>query len=362
MQYGEFTSALRQGRLRQVYLLTGKEPYFIAHAKRRILQAICPDEAVWTELVDQVEGHPSIPAIIERLTAIPFFTPQRVYLFAGTRLFGEGKSAEGAEGQREGRSERDMARLMETLAALPPSNYVIFETAGKVDKRRKLYKAVQKVGLVLEADPVTAWTIDGWLRDKLAELGRDFDREARAYFMEAVSVMRPISLSFLDQELTKLALYTAAKRFTREDLERAFSRLPEVSGFALFDAIDAREVSRALSILERQIADGVYLPLLLAGLVRHVRTLLQAKEHLSHGVRGKALAGALELHPFVAEKVGKVAPSYETALLRRVFLHLADADYALKTGQAGAEVLEEAVIALCRRTGCSRPFQTLRAE
>ena len=351
MQYGEFMAALRQQGLRQVYLLTGEEPYFIARARRRILTAICPNEAVWPELVERVEGDPSVPAIIERLIEIPFFTEKRVFLFSGTRLFGEGKTTAGQADKGRSRSDGDVERLMETFAAMPPMNYAVFETAGKADKRRKLYKTVQKVGLILDADPVTAWNIDGWLREKLMELGREFDRSARAYFMEAVSVMRPISLSFLDQELTKLALYTAAKKFTREDLERAFSRLPEVSGFAIFDAIDARDARRALALLERQIADGVFLPLLLAGLVRHVRALWQAKDYMIQGVQGKALGGPLELNPYVAAKVGKAASSYDTTLLRRVFLRLADADYTLKTGQAGPEVLEEAVIALCRRNG-----------
>lgn len=344
-------AALRQRGLCQVYLLTGEEPYFIERAKRRLLTAICPDASAWPALVERVEGDLPVPEIIERLTTIPFFTEKRVFLFSDTRLFSEGKKAEEKGGREKSRSERDMERLMETLAAMPPMNYAVFETSGKADKRRKLYKTVQKVGLILDADPVTAWNIDAWLREKLMELGRDFDRAARAYFLEAVSVMRPISLSFLDQELTKLALYTDAKTLTRADLERAFSGLPEVSGFALFDAIDARDARRALALLERQIADGVFLPLLLAGLVRHVRSLWQAGDYMAQGIQGKALGGPLEMNPYVAAKVGKAAASYDTALLRRVFLHLADADYLLKTGQAGPEVLEEAVITLCRRKG-----------
>lgn len=351
MQYGEFIAALRQRGLCQVYLLTGEEPYFIERARHCLLMEICPDEAVWPELVERVEGDPPVPEIIERITTIPFFTEKRVFLFSGTRLFSERKLTEAKERKKQSRSERDMERLMETFASMPPTNYAVFETSVKADKRRKIYKTVQKFGLILDADPVTAWNIDAWLQDKLMELGREFDRSARAYFMEVVSVMRPVSLSFLDQELTKLALYTEAKKLTRDDLERAFSRLPEVSGFALFDAVDARDARRALALLERQIADGIFLPLLLAGLARHVRFLWQAKEYMAQGVQGKALGGGLELHPYVAVKVGKAAASYDTALLRHVFLHLTEADYKLKTGQAGPEVLEEAVIALCHRKG-----------
>ena len=188
---------------------------------------------------------------------------------------------------------------------------------------------MEKDGAVLDADPERPWTIEPWLRGRLAELGRSFDREATAYFMSVVSVMKTISLSFLDRELEKLTLYTDAPRFTRADLELAFSSVPEVSGFALYDAISARNVKKALSVLEREIRDGTYLPLILAGLVRHVRQLWQAKRLIAKGVRGKAAQG------------------FDENTLRKSFLELADADYLLKTGQAGPELLEHAVISLC---------------
>lgn len=38
---------------------------------------------------------------------------------------------------------------------------------------------------------------------------------------------------------------------------------------------------------------------------------------------------------------------FPEAVLKKAMLQLIDADYYLKTGQAGEEVLEEAVIGLC---------------
>ena len=83
-------------------------------------------------------------------------------------------------------------------------------------------------------------------------------------------------------------------------------------------------------LLHRQLADGTYFTVLLALLTRHVRQLWQAKVLMKGGVRGKALAKPLELNPFIAEKLGRAAA-------------------ALKTGKAGNELLEEAVITLCKR-------------
>ncbi|MBP5200553.1 MAG: DNA polymerase III subunit delta [Schwartzia sp.] len=351
MKYGEFMAAVRKG-IPHVMLLAGEEPYYIGKAETAVLRALLPEEAERAAAVQYLERDPSLGDLTELLATMPFLSDKTVTVLRGTELFREKKSAgeETAQGKTKGKAkDKALEGLLSVLSDMPETNYVIFESGAKADKRKKLTKTVEKVGAVLDAEPERPWTIDNWLRGKLAEMGRSFDREATAYFMNAVSVMKTISLSFLDRELDKLALYTDAPRFSRADLERAFSSVPEVSGFALYEAVSDRDVKKALSVLEREIQDGTYLPLILAGLVRHVRQLWKAKLLTARGVRGKALGQPLELNPFIAEKLGRAAQAFDEKTLRAAFLELADADYLLKTGQAGPELLEHAVILLCGR-------------
>ncbi len=353
MKYGEFMAALRLKGPKPVYLLAGEEPYYIQRAEAAVLAAVLPEAATRREFTQVFESDPSPADLIGLIETAPFFTEKNVVLIRGTKMFNEKKSAAGSEPTKEkkakkGPQERAMERLLTLFTAMPETSCVIFESNAKPDKRRKIYKALEKSGAVLDAEPERAWTIDEWLRGKLSELGRQLDREARAYFLAAVGMMQPISLGFLDQELEKLALYTPEKVFTRRDLEQVFASVPEVSGFSMLDAVSARDGRKALTILERQLREGVFLPLILAGLARHVRQLWQAKTLMARGVRGKALGAPLELNPYIAEKLGKAAEAFDEAVLHRVFLKLADADYRLKTGGGGPELLEEAVIALCR--------------
>ncbi|MCR5029904.1 MAG: DNA polymerase III subunit delta, partial [Selenomonadaceae bacterium] len=285
---------------------------------------------------------------------VPFLSEKSVLVLRDTGLFREKKSAAESDAPKGKAKDKEMERLLAALSDMPETNYVIFESRAKADKRKKIAKTVEKVGAVLDAEPERPWTIEPWLRGKLAEMGRSFDREASAYFMNVVSAMDPVSLGFLDQELSKLALYTDAKRFARADLERAFSSVPEVSGFAVNEAISERNVKKALSILERELSDGVYQPLIIAGLVRHVRQLWQAKLLMARGVKGKALMQPLGLKSsYIAEKLGRAAQTFDEDTLRAAFLELADADYLLKTGQAGPELLEHAVILLCGRVAAA---------
>ena len=351
MNYGEFMAALRQHGLKHVYLLSGEESYYIDKAEKQLLKRLFPGgEREQQDALQRLDGDMDLDGLIGMMESAPFFADKNVVLLKNTRLFKEKKS--GAKEEKAGKkgksqSEKQEERLLAAIGNMPEYSYIIFETPEKADKRRKLYKAVQAAGSVLEAEPVRAWTIGDWLKDRLLSLDKELDAEAYTYFMGAVSMMQQISLAYLDKEFEKLALYTAERRLTKKDLLQVFSSIPEVSGFSMLDAISAHDVKKALSLLDRQIQDGVYMPLLLGLLVRHVRQLWQAKTLMERGIRGRQLGGPLEMNPFIAEKLGRASQTFGEAALKRALLDLADADYYLKTGQAGPELLENVIIGLC---------------
>lgn len=339
MKFGEFMAAIRKGELPHVFLLSGEEPYYIDKAKEALLGKLFPDGTGMADALQKVNGDMAVDELLASIEAAPFFADKNVILLAGTNLFRESTAV--ADG-------KEIEALARQFGDMPPYSYLIFVAPYKSDKRRKLYKALLKAGLVLESEPLRAWNIQDWLQGKLQSIHKQMDRDAYAYFAGAVSMMQQISLSYLDKEFDKLALFSKAPRITKAELVEVFSALPEVSVFALLDAISARDSKKALMLLHRQLADGTYFTVLLALLTRHVRQLWQAKVLMAKGVRGKALAKPLELNPFIAEKLGRAAASFKEPVLKRAMLLLIDADYLLKTGQAGNELLEEAVITLCK--------------
>lgn len=350
MDYREFMAQLRQGDLKHVYLLAGEESYYIEKAEEEILARLLSVKER-QDALQRLDGDIDTDGLIGMVESAPFFADKNVVLLKGTRLFKERKgNAKEDKEEKKGKNyaEKQEGRLLTAISDMPDYSYVIFETHEKADKRRKLYKAVTAAGAVLEAEPVRAWNINGWLQDKLREVGKELEPEAYTYFMEAVGMMQQISLGYLDKEFEKLALYTKERRLTKNDLLQVFSSIPEVSGFAMLDAVSLHDAGKALTLLRRQIEDGVYLPLLLGLLVRHVRQLWQAKTLIAKGVRGRQLGAPMELNPFIAEKVGRASQSFDEKQLQNAMFALADADYYLKTGQAGAELLENVVIGLCR--------------
>lgn len=346
MKFGEFMVKLQQQQDCHLFLLAGEEHYYIDKALKKIMAGLFPQPQEAAESVQKITADIDTDDLIGMIETAPFFADKNVLLLRNTSLFKPKADGE----KKTAAKDKKMERLLAVLADMPSFSYVIFVTGDKADKRRKLYKTIEKYGLVLEAEAVRAWNINDWLQGKLQAINRELDRDAYAYFQGAVSMMQQISLEFLDREFDKLALFAKERRITKAELVQVFAGLPEVSIFSLMDAISERNSRKALMLLKRQLADGTYFTVILALLTRHVRQLWQAKTLQAKGIRGKALAKPMELNPFIAEKIGRAAAQFPEAVLKAAMLELIDADYWLKTGQAGEEILEHTVIRLCDKS------------
>lgn len=331
-----------------VFLLAGEEHYYIDKALAKILAGLFSNQQEIDDSVQKINHDIDPDDLVSMINTAPFFTAKNVLLIRNASLFKENRKKE--EEQKSSGKDKKMERLLHVLMDMPEFCYVIFVSQEKADKRRKIYKTVEKCGMVLEAEAIRAWNINDWLQGKLQSMNRDMDRDAYTYFQGAVSMMQQISLEFLDREFDKLALFSEDRRITKAALVKVFAGLPEVSIFALLDAISERNGQKALMLLRRQLADGTYFTVILSLLTRHVRQLWQAKVLQDKGIRGKALAKPLELNPYIAEKLGRAAQRFPESVLKRSMLELIDADYWLKTGQAGEEILEHTVIELCRKS------------
>ena len=343
MDYGEFRAKIRQQGLPHVILLAGEETYYREKARDFVLKQLL-NESTTKNDIQKLSGDITPDSLLGYIEAAPFFTDKNIIEVRDFSLFQEKKKE-----SDEGGESKLLQRFFTTIAAMPEYSYVIFVSENKPDKRKKMYKLIAKAGIVMEAEAIRAWNIDGWLRDKLLEIDKEFTRDAAAYFHEAVSMMQKISLTYLDGEFEKLALYTDKKLIAKKDLELIFASVPEVSAFALLEAISQQNVSLALKLLEGQYAAGAYAPLILSLLVRHVRQLWQAKALQEDGLRGRQLAAALELNPFIAEKVAASSRKFSGEVLKQGILDLAEADYRLKTGGGGRELLENIIINLCEK-------------
>ena len=348
MKYGELMAGLRRGSPGHLYLLAGEESYFIEKAKGRLLQCFFPN-GYQKEDIQVLEEGASLSEIMEAVETVPFFLDKNVIIVKAAGLFKDKKSEDEAKsGKKTGGAEE---RFFALLKNMPDFSYVIFELHDKPDKRKKLYKELSSAGQVMEAEPIRASNIGDWLQGRLQELNKEMDRHAYEYFVGAVSSMQSVNLSFLSKELEKLALFMGPeqRKISREHLLQVFSDVPEISSFAMLNAIGERNTAKALQLFRRQLENGVYFVLIVGMLARQVRLWWLAQELQAKGIRGRALATHLGQPPFIAEKTGREAATFPAGALKSALRALSDADYGLKTGQGDIVELEAIIISLGNR-------------
>ena len=370
MNYNDFAaqlSRLDDAHLPHVFLLHGEEAYFANQATELILSRLLPSAADRSDGLTILDGESDPNVLEQEISAIPFFGDRAVVLVKQSKILGDKKAAgdddkADSKDKKKGKTDKALDNLLATIADMPETNYVIFRQSFTLDKRKKIYKALEKASLVLDASPLRPWQATDWMAGDLSRRGFRLEPAAHEYLAGALSALHDVPLGYLAGELDKLELFLAGQgirpgkgraytMIAAAQVKESFSRLPEISGFAITAAIDEGRGADALRLFAEELQSGTYLPVIAGMLVRRVREYLTAKTLLKRGLRGRELSQALgqkQFYPNLINQLTRTVNGKDESLLRQVFLDLADADYRLKTGQGGPELIEAAIIALSK--------------
>lgn len=345
MGYGEILEALKRGQVQPIYLLYGEELYFIRQLEQAVIKAVLTPEEMDMNLL-HLDKDPSINELIALIETVPFMGGKNVIHIRGTALLRPRKNNNNEQSEVSDKSEE---RLLKVISNMPEYTHLILSTTDKVDKRRKIFKLIEKYGATVELANIKGKDVRGWLNSKLVELNKKMDSDAMEYFLGVISIMPQISLGFLHNELEKAALFTEGKtRISQSDLIEIMSSIPEISIFSMIDAVSQKQIGKALQLMGEQIKSGEHPLKLVSLLARQVRLMWQAKELAKDGCGTREIAEKLGLVPFIGEKMLKQSKNFTSEILKQATLALATADCDLKSGRANKSTLEEIIISMCK--------------
>lgn len=335
MKYTDALKQLRTKQLKSIYLIAGEELYLAEKYLKELLHLLNPTND--PEAVQYFDGTCDIKALLQALDSAPFFSERNIIIAKDLKIFHEKNS-----------SDKDAESLfLAFLDNIPDYSVLILQNTTKVDKRKKIIKTIDKKGIIVECETIAHWNIGDWLAPRLKELNLQFDKEAYAYFVEAVKAMDKVSLGFLDQELQKLTLYGTQTVINRQFLEKNLASIPEISTFRLWDAIADKDIALALELYLLQEQAGVYPLRLLKFFVRQVTQLWHVKIYLQERQSVRDIANILKLHPFITEKIVKQAKTFSLPAIEQMLIDLSDADYKIKTGSNEPALMENILIRFC---------------
>lgn len=310
----------------QVYLLLGEEDWLIDRALGELLDQLIP-EAERDLNLDNVRAEElDLTDLITRLDTLPFFGQRRVVVVKNADAW---KAA-------------DQERLAGYLEQGPPPSALIL-VASALDRRRKLYTAIKKVGAIQEFPRLAMRQLPAWIQDRVRREGRKIDPDA----VEALIALVGPSLRQLSLEMEKLFAFTDGReRITRADVEVAVSRSSESTIFMLVDAIGERRASQALRALSDILKEEAP-PYVLFMIARQFRLLMRAS---LAGAGKRTMAGLQEVlgvPPFVARKIMEQVKNFPPEAFPEIFARLLETDRAIKTMGQDRLALETLIASLC---------------
>lgn len=181
-----------------------------------------------------------------------------------------------------------LAALAEELKEFAWQNVRLLISAGKVDKRKVFYKALDKLGAI---ESFAGWSVDdrdwagqaeAWARKALRSRQKEISDEALAELIDRVGP----NARQLDNEVEKVALYVGGRtEIEFDDVAAICSRNKMARAFALGDALGDRDLPRLLARLDEELWEVKLDPQkseigLLYGLISKVRAMLLLKEML----------------------------------------------------------------------------------
>jgi DNA polymerase III subunit delta len=269
---GQDEFAVKQ-RAKQIYLQWTEEVGGMDH---EVIDASVPTSGEALRVLSKLR---------EALQTLPFFGSGKVVWLQNCNFLGDERAASTQS------VTESLADLAQELKDFSWQNVRLVISAGKVDKRKVFYKALDKLGTV---EAFAGWSVDDrdwadqaetWVRKAIRASQKEVSDEAVS---ELVTRVGPNARQ-LDNEIEKLVLYVGDRQaIETKDVEDVCIRNKAARAFALGDALGDRDLPRLLRCLDESLWEVKLDPQkseigLLYGLIGKVRAMILLKEMLREG-------------------------------------------------------------------------------
>lgn len=274
-----------------VRLVFGEDEFTVKQRARQIYREWTEElggmdhEIIDASVANSGEALKALSRLRESLQTLPFFGSAKAVWLQNCNFLGDERTA-GGQAVTE-----TLAELAQEWKEFSWDGVRLLISAAKVDKRKVLFKTIDKIGAV---ESFEAWSPDdrdwadraeAWARKGVRARQKEISDEALAELISRVGA----NARQLDGEIEKLSLYVGDQTSIQvEDVAAICARNKSARAFALGDALGDRDLPRLLRRLDEELwsmkFDSQKSEIgLLYGLIAKVRAMLLLKEMLREG-------------------------------------------------------------------------------
>ncbi|MEK9628110.1 MAG: DNA polymerase III subunit delta [Nitrospinota bacterium] len=217
-------------------------------------------------------------------------------------------------------------------------------TADKVDRKRKIFKALCKVKGAVACEAPKENVLTNWIRDRAKKHGYSMNTNAARTLVNRVGA-RP---GVLAQELEKTLMYAGKKKsVSEEDVQEVVGETRLETIFSLTDALKNKNPHKALQLLHNQLDHGEEPIKIMGTIAWQFRVIWEVKFYQQKNIPSGQIAKAMGANPFVVEKALQHTKNFSNRQLRKAYLHLTEADRSLKsTSKDPVAVMQTLILGL----------------
>lgn len=246
------------------------------------------------------------------------------------------------------RKSLEISKLRESIAKYIEENMEIINQSvvlvfveEDVDTRLKIYKILEKLGIVCKFDYQKPAQIEKRIKAICNNYKVEIDNSTLRYFIECCGT----NMQDLINEIRKLIEYVGESgQIKKEDIDKLSIKKLESVIFDLTDSLGKREIAKALQVLENLIYAKEPLQKILITLYNHFKKLYLTKIALKHN---KDIITSLNLKPnqtFLVNKYKMQANYFQENELRKILQNLIDLDYQYKNGLIDLQIGLETIL------------------
>ncbi|MBD1431095.1 MULTISPECIES: DNA polymerase III subunit delta [Sphingobacterium] len=235
MKVQEILSAIKQRKYKPLYLLHGEESHYIDVICDAIESTVLNDAQKGFDQTILYGKDVDFSTIISAAKRYPMMSDYQVIII---------KEAQGLKWK----GEEGVEMLAKYVENLTPTTILLFAYKhGKFDKRTKLYKAIEKAGIVFESEKLYDNKVAPWIVDEIQSQGRKIHPQAAALMAEYLGT----DLSKVANEVQKLILNVSKEReISVQDIEQNIGISKDFNVFELNNALGKRDALKAIQIVD----------------------------------------------------------------------------------------------------------------
>lgn len=317
----EIVAAIKKGDIKPIYFLMGEEAYYIDKISDYIEAHVLEEAEKGFNQMVLYGRDVTIDDIVSNAKRYPMMAERQVVIV---------------------KEAQDLSRTIEQLAKYaanpqPSTVLVLNYKYKKIDKRKALYKTINKNGgVVFESKKMYENQVADWIRRVLA--GQDYNISPKAAQM--LVEFLGTDLSKIDNELKKLKIVLpAGTQITPEHIEENIGISKDYNNFELRKAVGSRNVIKAHQIAKYFAENPKDNPLVVS--VALLFGFFSQLLHL-HGMSDKnprSVASALKVNPYFVNEYLDAARNYPMKKVSYIIGVLRETD--VKSKGVGANAIPQ---------------------